>query len=60
MIKSFGFITIVALLVAGVGMIPDYDKYKAGGYKESVNCEGNKVVCWWVKLEYKEKKYGML
>jgi hypothetical protein len=34
--KSFLFIALVAFLVLGVSAIPSYDKYKAGGYKESV------------------------
>lgn len=33
-------------------MLPSYEKYKAGEYRESVPCEESKPVCFFKQMEY--------
>lgn len=48
---------IFSVCVAFKILMPDYEKYKAGEYREHVECQGSKPYCWWVKLgNYKEKE----
>lgn len=47
-------VIMVLLAVAVPALLPDYDKYVAGGYRESVDCVGPAPYCWFVQWEYKE------
>lgn len=54
----FSIFLILNLLVWGHStLMPDYEKYVAGEYKESVECDGPKPYCFFVQFgNYKEDK----
>lgn len=53
-----GLVAIIFIVFAGFKtLMPDYEKYVAGEYKESVECDGPKPYCFFVQFgNYKEQE----
>lgn len=57
----YNFIVVVGIITFAIvaivpKILPNYEKYKAGEYRQSVPCEQSKPVCFFKQMEYVDKK----